>query len=982
MPNINRNLNKEHDVIRSGSSNRYLMYKVNGSIDNGTKVADAEFYKSYAGSFYSSDKKERWKQRFRNVLNWIFNDWVIVIMLGCGMAFCSILLDRTVALFSNGHTALMLAISEYDDLIAQIFSIFCWVLYIVALVTCSASVAHYMAPQAIGSGIPEMKTILRGVVLQEYLAFRTMISKIIGLTLALASGIPIGKEGPFVHIASIMANILGQLVQSIDPIYTNESRHTELLAAGCAVGVACVFSAPVGGVLFSIEVTSAYFAIRNYWRGFLAAACAASVFRLMKVLFHPEENLVAIYQTYFPQEAFVSEELVIFAILGWLTYPIVASFLIAVVTYPKWSGAYLGGFIRFSESPQYLFLNCTWNANYNSSDFCPNLRDWLGKHYERDVFEVMWIFLAGCYFLTILSLTLPIPCGVFGPSFTIGAAIGRLLGEYTAVAYPRGFGSLGTHIYPGGYAVVGAAAFSGGVTHTLSVAVIAFELTGQLVFILPVMIASLISNAICSNLQPSFYDSVILIKNLPYLPDIPSSSKYHSILARQFMTNIENVWYLCQDTTYKTIQNILFDEAEVKVFPVIESEGNKVLIGSCSRVKLLKALEATVGATARKAKAARQIAENINTINRRFKPVHAQRNSIVLDNEDILHTKHVEFKLSNDDSINFYYEDCPKTLTQPPSRFSITPVDVPPLTKVIKPEVGGQKNHGIKKSVEHLLPLGVGDLFRTITQVSFSKQRKTFDLNGYDLHGKERREWEHKQLAQKVDWTKIGIDPAPFQLVDDTSLIKVHFLFSLLGLTRSYVTHEGKLVGIIALRDIRAAVEKVQNGRLTSTTSNIYVNDDITKNGKPTIFSRIRNSVSGALWLNETKVDNKLNPLDLENKFFDLSTISNREEIPFPLPSPVPGPAPEDNMRMSAVAVAPLAIGKDLGSTPRTAPPRRLEEWVVLSARGLGTSILGLHEYMIKRQKSYGAPHPQHSDARDSEIPGERPNYGKLQTQG
>ncbi|CAD5221551.1 unnamed protein product [Bursaphelenchus okinawaensis] len=58
---------------------------------------------------------------------------------------------------------------------------------------------------------------------------------------------------------------------------------------------------------------------------------------------------------------------------------------------------------------------------------------------------------------------------------------------------------------------------------------------------------------------------------------------------------------------------------------------------------------------------------------------------------------------------------------------------------------------------------------------------------------------------------------------------------------------------------------------------------------------------------------------------------------------------------LSAVAVAPLAIRKDLGSTPCTAQPRRLEEWVVLSARGLGTSILGLHEYMIERQKSFGA---------------------------
>jgi len=72
---------------------------------------------------------------------------------------------------------------------------------------------------------------------------------------------------------------------------------------------------------------------------------------------------------------------------------------------------------------------------------------------------------------------------------------------------------------------VGAAAFSGAVTHTISVSVIIFEMTGQITHIVPIMIAVLISNAIAALLQPSIYDSIILIKKLPYLPDLlPSSS--------------------------------------------------------------------------------------------------------------------------------------------------------------------------------------------------------------------------------------------------------------------------------------------------------------------------------------------------------------------------------------------------------------------------------------------------------------------------
>ena len=49
-----------------------------------------------------------------------------------------------------------------------------------------------------------MKTILRGVVLKEYLTFKTFVAKVIGLTCALGSGMPLGKEvrrvSSFLHL--------------------------------------------------------------------------------------------------------------------------------------------------------------------------------------------------------------------------------------------------------------------------------------------------------------------------------------------------------------------------------------------------------------------------------------------------------------------------------------------------------------------------------------------------------------------------------------------------------------------------------------------------------------------------------------------------------------------------------------------------------------------------------------------------------------
>ncbi|GCC43765.1 hypothetical protein chiPu_0027943 [Chiloscyllium punctatum] len=69
-----------------------------------------------------------------------------------------------------------------------------WVTYPLALILFSAIVCQIVSPQAVGSGIPELKTIIRGAVLQEYLTFRTFLAKVLGLTAVLSTGLPVGKE--------------------------------------------------------------------------------------------------------------------------------------------------------------------------------------------------------------------------------------------------------------------------------------------------------------------------------------------------------------------------------------------------------------------------------------------------------------------------------------------------------------------------------------------------------------------------------------------------------------------------------------------------------------------------------------------------------------------------------------------------------------------------------------------------------------------
>jgi chloride channel 3/4/5 len=102
-----------------------------------------------------------------------------------------------------------------------------------------------------GSGIPEIKTILSGFVIPHYLDVKILVLKAVGAVFAVATGMSLGKEGPFIHIAACV----GQLVAERFPKYReNQKKMREILSAACAAGLSAAFGAPIGGVLFAYEV--------------------------------------------------------------------------------------------------------------------------------------------------------------------------------------------------------------------------------------------------------------------------------------------------------------------------------------------------------------------------------------------------------------------------------------------------------------------------------------------------------------------------------------------------------------------------------------------------------------------------------------------------------------------------------------------------------------------------------------------------------
>ena len=115
--------------------------------------------------------------------------------------------------------------------------------------------------------------------------------------------------------------------------------------------------------------------------------------------------------------------------------------------------------------------------------------------------------------------------------------------------------------------------------------VIAFELTGQMTHIIPVIISVLIANAIAQSLELSIYDSIIQIKKLPFLPPILStSSAAYNILVEDIM--VRDVAFIWKNCSYHDLKALLKSHSSIHSFPFVDDPKNMILLGSVQRNEL------------------------------------------------------------------------------------------------------------------------------------------------------------------------------------------------------------------------------------------------------------------------------------------------------------------------------------------------------------------------------------------------------------
>lgn len=195
----------------------------------------------------------------------------------------------------------------------------------------------------------------------------------------------------------------------------------------------------------------------------------------------------------------------------------------------------------------------------------------------------LFAYICVRFFSSVISATVMVPSGIVTPVFAVGAAVGRLFGEMVVF-----FG--GGNELAGGYAVVGAASLTAGVTGTVSTAVIVFELTSQLSYMIPVLLCVLVGRSVAAFFSLDIYDTISRQKNLPQWPDLTKQKSY-GLIASDLMRAVPPYWILRRQTLSSLKQLIQETPKKVTLFPIVDDERTMVYLGAADREELESIVE-------------------------------------------------------------------------------------------------------------------------------------------------------------------------------------------------------------------------------------------------------------------------------------------------------------------------------------------------------------------------------------------------------
>src|SRR5580693_8170607 len=358
-------------------------------------------------------------------------------------------------------------------------------------------------PDARGSGVPQTKAALfahEGVI-----TVRTILGKFLCTSATLASGIPLGREGPSVQVGAGIASVLGRRLG----LRTEQVK--KLIPVGAAAAIAAAFNTPLAAVLFSLEEIMGD--LHAPVMGAVVLASATSWMVLRVFLGNNPLFKVPQYQLVHPLE------FVVYAVLG----------VVGGVVSVAFTKLLLGMRARFLGFPQ----NTIWFQPV-AGGLLVGLMGWfvpqvLGVGYGfvgdalngRMAFNLMVLLVVLKLIAVTTSYASGNAGGIFGPSLFIGAMLGGTVGTVAHHLFPAYTAT------PGAYSLVGmGAVFAGVVRAPMTSVLMIFEMTQDYAVIVPLMIANMVSLFIASRLQHEPIYEALAVQDGVHLPTAKTRQRH------------------------------------------------------------------------------------------------------------------------------------------------------------------------------------------------------------------------------------------------------------------------------------------------------------------------------------------------------------------------------------------------------------------------------------------------------------------------
>lgn len=354
------------------------------------------------------------------------------------------------------------------------------------LITLSGLFAAWMVrkePMASGSGIPQVKgVVLRGMEMKWY---SVLAVRFAGGIISSFAGLSLGREGPSIQIGAAGSQALAKRIGK------NRLEENYLITGGAAAGLSAAFNAPLSGMVFALEEIHRSFSPLIL---LVATTSALTADILSKFVFGLK-----------PVLSFTKVSQLPIGLYFWLIPLGIAS---------GFSGILINRGLLFFQT---LYQKLPWFlrpciALLIALPFGIFLPDVLGG--GRNLIQiaecagggvsVLFVYLIFKILFTSTSFGSGIPGGVFMPILSIGALSGSIVGiAATGLGMPA-------ECIPAFAVCAMAGALSSSVKAPVTSILLAAEMTGSLVHLLPVAVCSFIALLLSDVLRvPPLYEELL-----------------------------------------------------------------------------------------------------------------------------------------------------------------------------------------------------------------------------------------------------------------------------------------------------------------------------------------------------------------------------------------------------------------------------------------------------------------------------------------